>query len=249
MSGKQVWVIGIGPGGGEQMTVQARQILKQCDVIVGYTVYVALLRETFPDKEYRTTSMCREIDRCRLAFKEAQSGKRVAIVCSGDAGVYGMSGLMLELAGEYPDCTVEVVPGVTAALAGAAVLGAPLMHDFAVISLSDRMTPWEEIGRRLRLAAAADFVICLYNPASKGRPDYLQRACDIILEEAEPERICGVVRQIGRDGESAKMMTLRELREEPADMFTTVFVGNSRTRLINGRMVTPRGYAIETAGR
>ncbi|MCD8083192.1 MAG: precorrin-3B C(17)-methyltransferase [Clostridiales bacterium] len=244
MKERTVWVVGMGPGGGLQMTAEAARVLKQCDVIVGYTVYVSLLRELFPEKEYRTTPMCREMERCRMAFEEARGGKTVAMVSGGDAGVYGMSGLMLELSAEYPDCTVRVVPGVTAALAGAAVLGAPLMHDFAVISLSDRMTPWEKIERRLQLAAAADFVICIYNPASRTRADYLRWACDVILKEAEPERICGLVRQIGRDGETARVLTLMELREEPVDMFTTVFIGNSTTRVIDGRMVTPRGYRI-----
>lgn len=167
------------------------------------------------------------------------------MVCSGDAGVYGMSGLMLELGEEYPDCQVEVVAGVTAALAGGAVLGAPLMHDFAVISLSDLLTPWETIEKRLRYAAAADFAICIYNPSSKKRADYLKRACDILLEELEEDRICGLVCQIGREGEHSEVLTLKELRERQVDMFTTVFVGNSQTKRLQGRMVTPRGYRIE----
>jgi len=240
----QIYVIGMGPGREDGMTLQARQALEFCDVIVGYTVYVELLREKFPDKTFLTTPMRREVERCRMAFEEAQKGKRVAMVCSGDAGVYGMSGLMLELAPEYPDCDVEIVAGVTAALAGGAVLGAPLMHDFAVISLSDLLTPWEKIERRLRCAALADLAVCIYNPSSKKRADYLMRACDILLEAMEPDRVCGVVCQIGREGERTQIMTLKELREYKADMFTTVFVGNSETRVIGGRMVTPRGYSF-----
>ena len=188
--------------------------------------------------------MRQEAQRCRLAFEEAKKGKKVAMVCSGDAGVYGMSGLMLEIGAEYPDCEVKVVSGVTAALAGGAVLGAPLMHDFAVISLSDLLTPWEKIEKRLKMAAAGDFVICIYNPSSKKRADYLKRACEIIRAEIGEERVCGIVSQIGRDGEHAEVMTLSELADRQVDMFTTVFIGNSQTREIDGRMVTPRGYHI-----
>lgn len=240
----QIYVVGMGPGSEQQMTLEAQQVLQSCDTIVGYTVYVDLLRASLPDKEYLTTPMRQEVDRCRMAFEEAKKGKRVAMVCSGDAGVYGMSGLMLELSEEYPDCNVNVVSGVTAALAGGAVLGAPLMHDFAVISLSDLLTPWEKIEKRLRCAAAGDFAICIYNPSSKKRADYLRRACTILMEELEAERVCGIVSQIGREGEHAEVMTLAELRERQVDMFTTVFIGNSQTKAIGGKMVTPRGYRI-----
>lgn len=240
----QVYVVGMGPGSAQQMTLEAQRILESCDVIVGYTVYVELLKESLPDKEYLTTPMRQEVDRCRMAFEEAGKGRRVAMVCSGDAGVYGMSGLMLELAQEYPDCQVSVISGVTAALAGGAVLGAPLMHDFAVISLSDLLTPWEKIEKRLRCAAAGDFAICIYNPSSKKRADYLKRACAILMEEMEPERVCGIVSQIGREGEHTEVMTLGELMNRQVDMFTTVFIGNSQTKAIDGKMVTPRGYRI-----
>ncbi len=239
-----VYVIGMGPGSFEQMTFEARKALKQSDVIVGYTVYVDLLRSYFPDKQFLTTPMRQEVERCRMAFEEAKKGQTVAMVCSGDAGVYGMSGLILELQQEYPECEVEVVSGVTAALAGGAVLGAPLMHDFAVISLSDLLTPWEKIETRLRCAAEADFSICLYNPSSKKRADYLQKACDIILEQTKEDRVCGIVSNIGREGENARVLMLRELRNTQVDMFTTVFIGNSQTRRIGERMVTPRGYRI-----
>ena len=156
-----------------------------------------------------------------------------------------MSGLAEELAVKYPGVEVETVPGVSAMLSGAALLGAPLMHDFAVISLSDLLTPWETIEKRLRLAAQADFVICLYNPSSRKRKDYLQRACDIVLESASPDTVCGLARNIGREGESSAVMTLAQLRETETDMFTTVFIGNSMTRRIGDKMVTPRGYAHE----
>ena len=189
-----------------------------------------------------TTPMRREVERVELALNQAAKGQNVAMVCSGDAGVYGMSGLVEELAGKYPGVEVLTVPGVSAVLSGAAILGAPLMHDFAIISLSDLMTPWATIEKRLRAAAGADFVICLYNPASHKRKDYLARACDIVLEAASPETICGVARNIGREGEETKVLTLRELRDTSVDMFSTVFIGNSQTRIVGGKMVTPRGY-------
>ena len=201
-----------------------------------------LVKDHFPDKAFLTTPMRREVERVELALAEAAKGQTVAMVCSGDAGVYGMSGLIEELAEKYPGVEVVTVPGVSAVLSGAAILGAPLMHDFAVISLSDLMTPWATIEKRLRAAAGADFVICLYNPSSHKRKDYLQRACDIVLEAASPETVCGVARNIGREGETTQVMTLRELRDTEVDMFSTVFIGNSQTQIIHGKMVTPRGY-------
>ena len=244
---KQVYVVGMGPGGEEQMTLQARKVLEQCEVIIGYTVYVELLKKILPDKEYQTTPMRQEEERCRMAFEEARKGKQTAMVCSGDAGVYGMSGLMLEIQAEYPDVSFKPVPGVTAALAGSALLGAPLVHDFAVISLSDLLTPWETIEKRLRCAAMADLAICIYNPSSKKRADYLKRACGILLEIMEPERVCGLAFSIGREGERCETLTLGKLKDRPVDMFTTVFIGNSQTKEIHGQMVTPRGYQVERA--
>ncbi|MDY3250199.1 MAG: precorrin-3B C(17)-methyltransferase [Candidatus Choladocola sp.] len=240
----KVYVVGMGPGNEGQMSREADVLLKTCDTIIGYTVYVNLLRDVYPEKEFLTTPMTQEARRCEMAFEEAGKGKKVVMVCSGDAGVYGMSGLMLEIGAAYPDIEVQVVPGITAALSGGAVLGAPLTHDFAVISLSDRLTPWDKIEKRLQLAAEADFCICLYNPSSKGRPDYLKRACDIMLQVLPPDRICGTVENIGREGETSKLYTLQELRDTQVNMFTTVFIGNSMTKEINGRMVTPRGYRI-----
>ena len=239
-----LYVVGLGPGGEQFLTGQAREALEKAQVLCGYTVYVDLLREHFPDKQFLTTPMRQEVERCRMAFEEAGQGKTVAMVCSGDAGVYGMSGLILELQQEYLECEVEVVSGVTAALAGGAVLGAPLMHDFAVISLSDLLTPWEKIETRLRCAAEADFSICIYNPSSKKRADYLKRACDIILGQTKEERVCGIVSNIGREGQRARVLMLSELRDTQVDMFTTVFIGNSQTKKIGERMVTPRGYRI-----
>ncbi len=241
----RIYVTGLGPGAGDQMTVKARKVLEHCPVIIGYTVYIDLIREMFPDKVFLSTPMRQEADRCRMAFREAEKGQDVAMVCSGDAGIYGMAGLIFEIGRDYPDIEIEVVPGITAASGGAAVLGAPLMHDFAVISLSDLLTPWETIEKRLDAAAQADFVICLYNPSSRKRADHLQKACDIILQHRDPGNVCGIVRNIGRDGESCAIMTLEKLRDTGTDMFTTVFIGNSRTFELNGKMITPRGYKEE----
>lgn len=240
----KVYVVGIGPGAYEKMTIQAANALKECDTIVGYTVYVDLVKEHYADKEFLTTPMRKEVERCELAFAEAAKGKTVAMICSGDAGVYGMSGLMLEIGSRYPDIPVEVVAGVTAAIGGAAVLGAPLIHDFCLISLSDLLTPWEKIEKRLLCAAEADFVICLYNPSSKKRHDYLQKACDLVLKHQPDTLVCGVVENIGREGEEARLYTLKELRDTKVDMFTTVFIGNSQTKIVDGHMVTPRGYLL-----
>ncbi len=240
----KVYVIGMGPGAADAMSVKADRTLQECDTIIGYTVYVNLLKETYPEKEYLTTPMTQEAKRCQMAFEEAEKGKKVAMVCSGDAGVYGMSGLMLEIGADYPEVEVEVIPGVTAALSGGAVLGAPLTHDFAVISLSDRLTPWDKIEKRLKLAAEADFSICLYNPSSRKRSTYLAKACEIMLEYKAEDTVCGIVKNIAREGETMQTLTLKELKETTVDMFSTVFIGNKQTKVIREKMVTPRGYRI-----
>ena len=238
----KLYVIGIGPGEYEQMTLKAIHAMEKSEVIIGYTVYVDLVKEHFPGKEFLTTPMKKEVDRCVMAFEEAKKGKVVSMICSGDAGVYGMSGLMYEVGVNYPEVELEIIPGVTAATGGAAVLGAPLIHDFCLISLSDLLTPWEKIEARLLAAAQADFVVCLYNPSSKKRSDYLQKACDLMMQYKSPETVCGIVSYIGRDGEHNEVMDLKTLRDTKVDMFTTVWVGNSQTKEINGKMVTPRGY-------
>lgn len=237
-----VYVVGLGPGAGMQMTAQARQVLEQCPVIAGYTVYIDLIREEFPQKQFLMTPMRKEAERCKMALEQARQGQDVAMVCSGDAGVYGMAGLMYELKADYPEVELKIIPGITAATGGAAVLGAPLMHDFAVISLSDLLTPWEKIEARLRAAAAADFVICIYNPSSKKRKDYLARACRILMEWRRADTVCGTVKNIGRDGETKRILTLEELEQTEVDMFTTVYIGNEQTKNLDGYMVTPRGY-------
>lgn len=238
-----VFVVGLGPGGEAFLTGQARAALASAEVLCGYTVYVDLVKSLFPDKETFTTPMRKELDRCRWALETASRGRSVALVCSGDAGVYGMAAPLLELAPEFPGVEIEIVPGVTAALSGAAALGAPIGHDFCVVSLSDLLTPWEVIEKRLQCAAAGDFALCLYNPSSHKRADYLRRACDILLAAGKaPETVCGWVRNIGREGQTSHLCTLAELRDEQVDMFTTVFVGSSTTRQIAEWMVTPRGY-------
>ena len=238
----KIYVVGIGPGEYEQMTLKAIHALENSDVIIGYTVYVDLVRDHFAGKEFMTTPMKKEVDRCVIAFEEAQKGKTVSMICSGDAGVYGMAGLMYEVGVRYRNVELEIIPGVTAALGGGAVLGAPLIHDFCLISLSDLLTPWEKIEKRLLAASEADLSICLYNPSSKKRHDYLMKACDLMMQYKSPETVCGIVGNIAREGEFSRVMTLKELRDTQVDMFTTVFVGNSQTKEINGKMVTPRGY-------
>lgn len=238
-----VYVVGLGPGDPQFLTAQAKTALENADVLCGYTVYIDLIRSFYPEKEAHATGMTKEIERCRWALETAQSGKTVALVCSGDAGVYGMASPILELTPNYPSVEIEVIPGLTAALSGGAVLGAPLAHDFCVISLSDRLTPWEMIEKRLACAAMGDFCVAIYNPSSKGRPDYLQRAVRILLQNGKSEEtVCGIVRNIGRERQQSEIITLRELENKQVDMFTTVYIGNKTTKNIEGKMVTPRGY-------
>lgn len=240
----KLYAVGIGPGNNNMMTPQASEALANSDVICGYGVYIDLIKDAYPNKKLMSTPMKKEADRCRLAIEETLKGQTVSMVCSGDPGVYGMASLMFEIAQQYDPIEITVIPGITAACSGAAVLGAPLIHDFCVISLSDLLTPWETIEKRLACAADGDFSICLYNPSSIKRHDYLRRACEIILQYRADDNAAGIVQNIGRDGESAKVMTLQELKDEQVDMFTTVFIGNSKTKLMNGKMITPRGYKL-----
>ncbi|MEG0662537.1 MAG: precorrin-3B C(17)-methyltransferase [Anaerovoracaceae bacterium] len=214
-------VVGLGPGELKQATTRAMEALRESDVIIGYTVYIDLVKEQFSEKKLRSTPMKQEIERCKLAVEEALKGQIVSMVCSGDAGVYGMAGLVYQVAADYDPIEIEV------------------------ISLSDLLTPWEKIEKRLACVAEADFAVCLYNPSSKKRHDYLQKACDILLQYKDEDTICGIAMNIGREGERGRILTLRELRTTQVDMFTTVFVGNSLTKNISGKMVTPRGYFME----
>lgn len=241
---KKLYVIGLGPGETDSITQRAKNAIEESSVIVGYDLYVKQIASLVEGKRVESTPMRREAERCRIAVEAAAGGETTAMVCSGDAGVYGMAGPILEMAPTYPEVEVVVVPGLSAALTGAAVLGAPLMHDFCVISLSDRLTPWPVIEARLEAAARADFCICLYNPSSRARADYLARACAILARSLPADRVCGWVKNIGRPGQASWTGTLARLAEEQVDMFTTVFIGNHATRLAGQRMVTPRGYRL-----
>lgn len=236
-----LFVVGLGPGSAAGMTEAAHVALTRAEVLCGYTAYIDLVAPLFPEKECLSTAMRSETERCRLALTLAQT-KPVAMVCSGDPGVYGMAGLLYELLDEYPGVELLVIPGVTAALSGAALLGAPLMQDFAVVSLSDLLVSWDVIERRLQGAAMGDFVTVLYNPGSHRRRDHLRRACAIFLAARSGDTPCGLVRHIDRDGETRELLTLEALADTEVDMFTTVFIGNSRTRVQNGKLITLRGY-------
>lgn len=239
-----LYVVGFGSGSRDCMTGAAARALMQSDVIIGYKTYTALMKPFFPDKPFIENGMRQETERVRLAMEKAQT-QTVSLVCSGDAELYGMAALAYEYLAEYSDTEIEIVPGITAAFSGGALLGAPLTHDTAIISLSDLLTPKEKIARRLRCAAEGDFIIVLYNPSSKQRADYLQKACDIVLQYRSPETVCGYAKNIGRDGEYSHICLLSELRSTQVDMFTTVYIGNSETKNIGGKMVTPRGYHHE----
>lgn len=240
-----LYAVGIGPGDESYMTREAEEAVGSSDVVVGYQTYVNLIRDRYPDKEYIVNGMRQETERCRRALEIAEKGKTCAVVSSGDAGVYGMASLLYELLPSYPDVDLRIVPGITAALSGAAVLGSPIGHDFAVISLSDLLTPADKIEKRLLLAGEADLCICLYNPGSHSRKGYLRKACDILLQARPADTVCGWVRNIGRAGQESAILTLGEMRDVEADMLMTVFIGNSETKVIKGHMVTPRGYHIE----
>ena len=242
---KIIYVVGFGPGDKQFMTMQAVEIIERADLIVGYTTYTDILKAQFPDKKYISTPMRKETDRCRLAIEKALEGNTVAMVSSGDSGIYGMAGIMLEIADDMQaDVEIVTVPGITAASTAASVLGAPLMHDLSLISLSDLMTPLELIFRRVEAAASADFVISLYNPKSRKRVDYLERAADIIMKYRDKGTPVGIVRNAGRPDQKAWLTTLSELKNEPVDMFCVVIIGNSQTYVKNNRMITPRGYKI-----
>lgn len=241
----KIYVVGLGPGGMEDMTPRARDALARSDCIIGYTAYIGLIREHFPQKRLISTGMTGEIERCELALEKAKEGRAVALVSSGDSGVYGMAGLMLEIANRE-ECAipVEIIPGITAASAAAAILGAPLMHDFAVISLSDCLTPWEVIYGRIRNAAASDFVLCFYNPRSRSRAGYIAIAREELLKHRPPATPVGIVWNAAREGERFVITDLDEMPDYDIDMFSVVIVGNSQTYVKNGKMLTPRGYKL-----
>lgn len=237
----KISVVGIGSGNIEDMTPRAAAALRQCDVIVGYSRYIELIGELSKDKEVYISGMRHEAERCKKALEYALLGKIVCVISSGDAGIYGMASLIFETcAGSGIE--IEVIPGITAASSAAALLGAPLTNDFAVISLSNLLTPWEVIIKRIEAAAAGDFVICIYNPSSSQRKENLKIVCEYILKYRPSETPCGIVRNAGRDGESVRLCRLGELLSFHADMLTTIIIGNSSSFVIDGKLVTSRGY-------
>lgn len=240
----KIYVVGMGPGGPEDMTPRARKAIEDADMVIGYSTYLDLIKDYFPGKQLVRSGMAREVERCKLVLEKALEGNNVALVSSGDSGIYGMAGIMLEIVNKSGSTVeVEVIPGITAATAAAAVLGAPLMHDFAAISLSDLMTPWELICKRIECAAQGDFVICLYNPKSKNRSDYIDTAREIILKYRDIKTPAGIVRNAGRPDQTSVVTTLEDMLNCEIDMFTVVLIGNSQTYIENGKMITPRGYS------
>lgn len=235
-------VVGLGPGNRESFTPEALEAIKSAQVVVGYHTYLNLIPDLMEGKERVATPMRGEVDRARQAVELAVAGKIVAVVSSGDPGIYGMAGIIIEVAqGRVP---IKVIPGVTAASAAAASLGAPLINDFAVVSLSDLLTPWETMLKRIEAAAAGDFVIALYNPRSHGRPDHIKTAREIILKHRSPDTPVGIVRQARRGQEEKVITTLEDMLNYEIDMLTSVIIGNSQTRVEGEYMLTPRGYRL-----
>ena len=242
----KLYVAGFGPGGYEHMTEKCIQVIQEADVVTGYTTYVEILKEYFPDKQYLATPMMQEVKRCRMAVEEAVKDQTVVMVSSGDSGIYGMAGIIYQVAEEMgAEIEIETVPGVTAASAAASVLGAPLMHDFAVISLSDLMTPLDLIWKRVDCAGQGDLIVCLYNPKSKKRTAHVEKASEILMQYRKPETPAGIVRNAGRKDETSQITTLEKLKDAQIDMFSIVIIGNSQTYVSKGRMITPRGYSVQ----
>ena len=241
----KITVAGIGPGSVEEMTPKVKNAIKNADIIVGYKTYLSLIEELVKDKNTIGTGMTGEIERCKLAIENAVNGKNVVVISSGDAGVYGMAGLVLELLFEVPKENrprLEILSGVSSVFTAAAILGAPLMNDFAVISLSDLLTPWEQIEKRIEAAAMGDFVIAIYNPKSKKRTENIEKAKEIILKYRDEKTPVGIVWNAGRSGEKKSITTLKDFINEDISMFSIVIIGNSQTYEKEGYMVTPRGY-------
>ena len=245
MPGK-LTVVGFGPGSKGDMTLRAVEAIEKADIVTGFTTYVKILQEFFPDKQYKSNGMTKEVDRCRMAVEDAMKGQDVVMVSSGDSGIYGMAAICYQVADEMDaDIEIDVVPGITAASSAAAILGAPLTHDTALISLSDRLTPWELIEKRLDAAAMSDMVIALYNPRSHGRPDLLEKAFKIMGKHKDANTVVGVVRNIGRKDQDSWICSMKDFDFQKVDMFCTVVIGNSKTYALDGKMITPRGYNIE----
>jgi precorrin-3B C17-methyltransferase len=239
----KIYAVGLGPGDPGYLAPRAKEVILASDVVAGYTGYLELISQFLINKEIINTGMKGEVERCQAAIAEAFKGKQVCVVSSGDAGIYGMAALLYELAALHDTLEIEVIPGITAASSAAAILGSPLTNDYAVISLSDLLTPWDVIEKRLDACSSADMVICFYNPQSKKRSNYLERACEIVSRHKPPQTNCGYVRNAFRaDDEESNICILAELPKAPVDMLTTVIIGNSDTRVINRKLVTVRGY-------
>ena len=248
----KITVVGIGPGNLLDMTPRARQAIEEAAVIAGYNTYIKLIETLLGERKVIGTAMMQEIDRCRMAVSEAAEGRDTVVVSSGDAGVYGMAGLVLELVLQLPaEKRPEfggVIAGVSAVNAAASVLGAPLMHDFAVISLSDLLTPWETIEKRIEMAAQGDFVTALYNPKSKKRVENIEQVRKIMLKYRKAETPVGIVTAASRDGEGKIISTLADFTKQEINMFSLVIIGNSMTYVKDGYMITPRGYGNKEPG-
>ncbi len=239
----KVYVVGIGPGDRRYMSYMAVKAIEESNTIIGYKTYINLIEDLLGDKEVINSGMKKEIERCTLTIEKALEGKIVSIVSSGDPGVYGMAGAILELINEKEyDLEVEIVPGITAANAAASSLGAPLMHDYTVISLSDLLTDWEVIKKRIKCAAEGDFIIALYNPRSKGRVHQIEEAREIIMEYRSGDTPVGIVKNAKREGENVVITTLGEMLDHEIDMLSIVIIGNSNTYHSMNKMITPRGY-------
>ncbi|MGG7144877.1 precorrin-3B C(17)-methyltransferase [Clostridium nigeriense] len=236
----KLYVIGIGPGGLDHMTIMAKKAIEESEVIVGYIKYIDMIKPMIEGKEVFSTGMRGEEQRCREALRLSKD-KIVALVSTGDSGIYGMAGLVLEL---MQDEDVEIIPGLTASSAAGSILGAPLMHDNCNISLSDLMTPYDLIKKRVENAAEADFIISLYNPRSKGRPHYLKECIDIIRKYRKDDTPVAVVRHALREGQEVRLFTLENFDESIVDMFSIVIVGNTQSYIKNDKFITPRGYKI-----
>ena len=243
----EIIVVGIGPGSLEDMTPRALSSIENADIVVGYNTYIKLISTLLVDKEVIGTAMLQEIERCKLAVEHAVNGKKVVVVSSGDPGIYGMAGLVLELVVKYEKAArpnVKIIPGISAVSASAAILGAPLMHDFVVISLSDLLTPWELIKKRAELVAQGDFVIALYNPKSIKRVSQIEEIREIMLQHKLPSTPVGIVHSATREDENMVISTLEDFTKEHIDMFSLVIIGNSKTYVMDNHMITPRGYQV-----
>ena len=242
-----LFLAGIGPGDHKTMTNHCIALFRNCDVVVGYKKYIELAEPFIEKQQVISSGMTQEVERCNKAIQEAAKGKRVALISSGDSGVYGMAGLALEIVNKkklWDRFAVEIIPGVPVIHAAAARLGAPLMNDYAVISLSDLLTPWEVIEKRLHHAAQSDMVICLYNPKSKKRTIHIKRAKSILLQYRNPDTPVGLARNVGRKGETITLTTVNKMLRYKIDMVTVIIIGNSATRVLNNRMITQRGYRL-----